>query len=78
MPPRIPSPLSVRALRVIRGIAAESQVSQNQLAARSGLTQPQVSRLFSGRATLKVDELEALCDGLGVPVVDVIRAASAP
>lgn len=78
MPPGARSPLSARVLDVIQDIAARADLSQSQIAVLSGLTQSQISRLYAGHAVLKVDELAALCDGLEVSVVDVMRAAVAP
>jgi len=43
-------------------------LSQNAVAARTGLSQSQVSRLASGQSkTPSIDTVKALCDGLGVP-----------
>jgi transcriptional regulator with XRE-family HTH domain len=78
MPLRDRSPLSARALDVIQSMAAKTDLNQSQIALLSGLTQPQISRLYAGRAPLKVDELEALCTALGVSVLDVLSEADAP
>ena len=43
-------------------------LSQNVVAARTGLSQSQVSRLASGQSkTPGINTVKALCDGLGVP-----------
>jgi Helix-turn-helix len=43
-------------------------LSQTAIAARTGLSQSQVSRLAGGKSrTPGIDTVKALCDGLGVP-----------
>jgi transcriptional regulator with XRE-family HTH domain len=52
---------------VLRAFLDEG-LSQTAIAARTGLSQSQVSRLASGRsATPGITTVKALCDGLGVP-----------
>lgn len=57
----------------VRAVLLEKHVSQRQLAARIGLSQPAVQRRLSGRVEFKASELRAVSDLTGVPVADLIR-----
>ncbi len=70
--------LSVRVIDVIRELAEERGDTQTTLGLRSALGQPQISRLYRGRAQLKVDELDALCRALDVSILDVLERALTP
>ena len=70
--------LSVRVVDVIRELAEERGDTQTTLGLRSSLGQPQISRLYRGRAHLKLDELDALCQALDVSILDVLDRALHP
>jgi transcriptional regulator with XRE-family HTH domain len=53
----------------------EQMLTQRQLAARSGVSQSQLSRYFQGTRALSVVELYDLCDALGLNISGVVADA---
>jgi transcriptional regulator with XRE-family HTH domain len=67
-------PLTV-ADRVRKRIRA-AEVSQEELGAKLGLSQPAVSRRMSGALSWRLDELKKLAVVLGIPLADLIGSSS--
>lgn len=54
----------------IRSAMREQHVTQAELAARSGVPQPNISRYLSGASDINGDTLQRLCAALGLVVRD--------
>lgn len=54
----------------------ESLVTQTELAARTGISQSQISKLFRAERHMTLSQLRALCGALGLSVVTVVSAAA--
>ena len=52
----------------IRDAREEAGLSQTELAARVGITQPALSRIEAGRVDLTLGTLQRVADALGVPL----------
>lgn len=59
-----------RRLKHLRGGLG---VTASELAARSGIRRPNISRLESGKHTPNLETLERLANALGVPVAELVR-----
>lgn len=68
---------AVRLAALLRQRALEAGVTQTALAASTGISQQQISVLFLGRKAIDVDQLQLICDELGLDVRDVVRRAYA-
>lgn len=71
-------PLNLSIARILAGAADELFVTQTELARRSGVSQSQISKLFSGERAMKVDQLEAICTALGLSAAAVVAEAETP
>ena len=49
------------------------RINQAALADRIGWTQSKVSKVLNGETALCVDDLEALCSGVGLRLTEVVR-----
>ena len=52
-------------------------MKQYELAALSRLSRPTISRIFNGSKAMSVDELDAMCQALGLVTSAVVRQAEA-
>lgn len=52
----------------IKEHAAQSGMSQNQLAIKAGMTPQRLSNLINGRGQIKSHEIKALSEALQVPI----------
>lgn len=68
--------LSVQVSNVLRANRADRKLTQKELAERSGLSQPTVSRILDNHRELKLEELAKICDGLEVSLEDVLAEAN--
>lgn len=59
----------------IKEIMEQQGVTENQLALRSGVSQPRVNRCLKHERPLYVDEVQAFSEVLGVSVVQMVRRA---
>ena len=67
-----PIPLSVKIAARVRGLAAEKNITQMQLAAALGIAQPAVSRRMRGITPWSLDELAVLGQLLDVQFAVII------
>ena len=67
--------LSAYVASVLRANVADRQMTQVQLAAKSDLSQPTVSRILDNKRELKLEELVMICDGLGISLEAVFAEA---
>ena len=58
--------------------AAEQNVSDTTLGRMVNIPQGQMSAHLRGETALNVEELAAICDSLGLSIVDVMTEASLP
>ena len=66
--PDIQDALALGDWPTVLGAFLDSGLSQTAIAARTGLSQSQISRLASGKSrTPGIKTVKALCDGLAVP-----------
>ncbi|MDP2904998.1 MAG: helix-turn-helix transcriptional regulator [Candidatus Omnitrophota bacterium] len=61
-----PSALFKDIGRLIRGARVQKNMSQNDLAARSGMKQPDISKIEEGRKNITLGTLAVLCKVLGI------------
>ncbi|QQB46231.1 helix-turn-helix transcriptional regulator [Corynebacterium glucuronolyticum] len=59
----------------LMAIREESGVTQMQLAKATGISQSQLSKQLRGLRAINIDELSAICAGLGISMVSVIASA---
>jgi len=67
--------LSNAVAAIIREFTTETFVSQSELARRSGVSQPHISAVFRGKTVFTLDQLDAICDALGLQLIAVIHEA---
>ena len=64
--------------RFVRKLREQKQLTQDQLATRTGITYQYLSGLENGRENFSIDVLEALAGALAVPFPQLVAAAFAP
>lgn len=74
-PKPAPGPGALRIAALLRARRQELGVTQKALAAETGLAQQTISALLLGQRTIDVDQLQLLCDALGLDVQDAMRKA---
>lgn len=62
----------VIADNLARLMATEPRISQTELAERSGVPQPTISRILSAKSSGTIDTLLALANALGVPLSELV------
>ncbi len=65
-------------VRQFMQLAEAANLSQNELAALSGVSQSRLSRLFRGKVVLTVDTAVALCDAFGIRLDEAYRMVDPP
>jgi len=60
---------------VVATIADEVLITQSELSRRADVPQPQISRVFRGMRVFTLDELDRVCQALGVDVAAVVHDA---
>lgn len=65
----------MRVTASLRRAWQESGMSQRALAEKSGVTQSQVSKIFSGKAVLTITEASRLAAALGKDFAEIVREA---
>lgn len=60
---------------LLRERTAALGLTQTELATRSGISQPRISRVFSHSVALTVEVAVALCDALGIGLDEAYRQA---
>lgn len=58
---------------VLRHIRLEANLTQSQLAEALGQSQSYVSKYETGEQRLDLTELEAICDAVGVTLLDMVE-----
>lgn len=59
----------------LRGVRAEKGLTQAQLAAKSGIAEITIWRAEKGQRSLRLNQLDALCNALDIEVHDFVEAA---
>lgn len=62
-----------RLIALLRQIRLETDLTQTQVADKISQTQSYVSKYENGEQRLDLIELEAVCDGIGIPLTDFVR-----
>jgi transcriptional regulator with XRE-family HTH domain len=62
-----------RLIALLRQIRLEADLTQTQVADKISQTQSYVSKYENGEQRLDLIELEAVCDGIGIPLTDFVR-----
>ncbi|GLU88888.1 helix-turn-helix transcriptional regulator [Agromyces sp. NBRC 114283] len=70
-----PQRLATLVATVVRNYAEETYVSQAELSRKSGVSQPHISNVFTGKSVFSIDQLDAICSALGLKVTAVIHEA---
>lgn len=70
-----PSYVSKRIAARLRGRASEGGVTQVELAVATDISQSQLSKLLRGVRVFNVDELDAVCQALGLDTGEVVARA---
>lgn len=73
-----PGPLALRVAAILDAESKAQGLSQPKLEAITGISQSNLSLYLNGKRTLDVDQLQALCDALGLNIEDVVSRASGP
>lgn len=60
----------------LRGLRAERDLSQRDLATMSGVAESTIYRIERGERSARMDQLEPLCEALEVEVYDLVKAAT--
>lgn len=74
--PSISRPLDATVAANVRAEVARQRLRQGALAVRLGRAPSWLSRRLSGDVAFRLDELEAIADVLGVPVIDLLGVAA--
>jgi transcriptional regulator with XRE-family HTH domain len=70
------TPLTLKLAEILRAELARRDWTQLELAARSGVPQPMISKILKGkRSHITIDELDALCVALGLDAAEVLTEA---
>lgn len=70
-----PGPLSRHIATTLIAEIRERGFRQVEIAARAGMSPSQLSRVLSARKVFTIDQLDAVCRALGVPLTQVITDA---
>ena len=62
-----------RLIALLRQIRLEADLTQTQVADKISQTRSYVSKYENGEQRLDLIELEAVCDGIGIPLTDFVR-----
>ncbi|WP_177216772.1 helix-turn-helix domain-containing protein [Mycetocola miduiensis] len=73
---KTPGAYSRNIAAILRREAELQGVSQTALGESIGLSQAQISRIFGGKRVLDVDQVQGLCDLLGLPFESVMQEAA--
>lgn len=72
---QVPSRLTERIAAKLRGRAAEGGVTGVELAEATGISQSQMSKLLRGVRVFDIDQLDAVCQVLGLTIRDLVTEA---
>ena len=59
--------------KLLKAVREEANLTQVQVAERLGLPQSFVSKYESGERRLELPEIDAICEAVGVSLVDLVR-----
>ena len=62
-----------RLIALLRQVRLDAALTQLQVAEKIGQTQSYVSKYENGEQRLDLIELEAVCDGIGIPLTKFVR-----
>lgn len=71
----VPGPISTAVTQLIATTSEELLLTQSELGRRTGIHQVTISRTFRGEREFTLDELDAICDALGLSLLAVINEA---
>lgn len=71
-----PTELDLEIIKILQSRAKALNISSlRELESHSGVTRSTVQRVLAGARTLKISELESLCDALGLVLWEVLKEA---
>lgn len=65
--------LALDQLECLRVHAKRNKLSDDAIAAMTGISRPNVSRILSGKNVPRLDTFMRLCDALDLPFVDICK-----
>lgn len=68
-------PLTRAVAPIISSSFLATGLSQREFGNRVGISQSQLSRYLRGELSPTIDDLDAICNGLGLSIVEVLDAA---
>ncbi|PPF39937.1 helix-turn-helix transcriptional regulator [Pseudoclavibacter sp. AY1H1] len=72
-----PTELAREIVGILRGRAARYDVTQSELAAATGVSQSQLSKMLRGKRPMDIDVMDALAVALGTTVSEIVIEAEA-
>ncbi|NJI61149.1 helix-turn-helix transcriptional regulator [Microbacterium oxydans] len=73
----LPSPLSQHVGLLLSEAISDRGLAQARVADEAGISPSQLSRALTGKKVFTLDQLDAVCDVIGVDLIEVIAAADA-
>lgn len=70
-----PGPFSKEIAAILRAQMARKQLNQIAVAAAVGISQTQLSGILNAKKHVDVEQLDAICEAIGLRLVDVLREA---
>jgi len=71
-----PGPLSLEVASLLRAeMGRQDNMSKSELARKSGVERTTVSDIVRGLSQADLEQLDAICQALGVRMTDILRAA---
>jgi transcriptional regulator with XRE-family HTH domain len=68
--------LALAVAKVLDGIRAQQGISRTKLAKKIGRPQPTINKALGGKRSIGLNDLNLICEGLGVTPYAVISEAS--
>ncbi len=72
-----PTKLTEEIAKTIRGELARQQMTKTELAKTVGISLPQISKLTAGLKRFDIEDLDAICEALGLNLREVVADAEA-
>ncbi|MDF2578540.1 MAG: hypothetical protein K0S49_119 [Microbacterium sp.] len=67
-----PGPLSLHVANVLASEIARRGLRQTDIAVQAGMSASQLSRVLAAKKVFTIDQLDAVCRAVGIPLVDVV------